>query len=101
MVSGDEAVALVTVRKSQQTIPVRIGEIVDGWTIENIEPRQIQIRKARVAATVAVSKGTGRVPVSRFGRQFGSFQAGDAEDNGPEGGPVPDNLNEGGNAREQ
>jgi len=55
MVGRDGAVALLRVKGLGQTIPVRRGEIVDGWTIGDIQSRQIEVTKDAVKATIVVS----------------------------------------------
>lgn len=55
MIGREGAVALLRVKGQAQTASVRTGEIIDGWKITRIGPRELDVRKADVSATVRVS----------------------------------------------
>lgn len=60
MVGGDSAVALLRIKGRADTLSVRDGEIIDGWTIKRITPRGMDVTNADVAATIPVSSGKSR-----------------------------------------
>ena len=58
MVGKQGSVALVRMRGQQKSQPVRQGEIIAGWTIKEISPRSMKVRKAKVEATINVTSGS-------------------------------------------
>jgi hypothetical protein len=55
LVAGENSVALVRTKSSRNTVSVRKGEIINGWTVDEINSRQMKVHKENVEAVIPLS----------------------------------------------